>query len=234
MSHSLIELIHDSLGGEMESKKVTAQDRLKLKEYGFSESKMDLCRILEFQQGEFLYMAGFQWNYVIIIQSGKAKVCSTTSSGKVMLSCIYEDEGIMGDVELLGEKEVAITTVEAITIVTGIGIPAQLSREECKENTKFVYMLGKELSLKLEKTGMNATTAVLNPLETRLCDYIYQTQIDGIFLGNLTELSEILGVSYRHLLRTFKNLTMKNILVKEKKKYRIENMQELASLANKL
>jgi hypothetical protein len=45
--------------------------------------------------------------------------------------------------------------------------------------------------------------------------------VDGFFVEKKTEVSEILGTSYRHLLRTFDRLCEKGVLKREGRGYRI-------------
>ena len=57
---------------------------------------------------------------------------------------------------------------------------------------------------------------------------------DGLYKEKHTETAEFLGVSYRHLLHTFKGFYSEGLLVKEGKKYRIDliNLESLAKDIN--
>ncbi len=53
------------------------------------------------------------------------------------------------------------------------------------------------------------------------------TNEDGLFNENLTEVAELLGTSYRHLLRTFDSLRKDNVLEKSSQGYIIKDGIEL-------
>ena len=75
------------------------------------------------------------------------------------------------------------------------------------------------------------------PLENRVASYIISIGTDKNseiikFDETLTVISELLGTSYRHLLRTLNRLCNKNILKKEEDYYIIidyKNLEELAA-----
>ena len=52
-----------------------------------------------------------------------------------------------------------------------------------------------------------------------------------LFNENLTEIAELLGTSYRHLLRTLNNLRDKGAIIKSNSGYIIENKNILSMLA---
>ena len=80
------------------------------------------------------------------------------------------------------------------------------------------------------QNSINNASNILYPFESRLCAYISMTSQDGTFCEKLTELSEYLGTSYRHLLRTLENLCTKGILEKASDGYRIKDDLELRSI----
>ena len=80
---------------------------------------------------------------------------------------------------------------------------------------------------------------MLYPLENRLASYILATVQDSEenylrFTGNLTEVSELLGTSYRHLLRTLSNLTSKGAIRKRSNYYEVIEIEILKDLASEL
>ncbi len=83
----------------------------------------------------------------------------------------------------------------------------------------------------------NSSINLLYPLENRLASYILATgeRIDNNeeiikFNENLTEIAELLGTSYRHLLRTLNNLSCKGAIRKKINYFQVLDEKILKSL----
>jgi len=81
---------------------------------------------------------------------------------------------------------------------------------------------------------MNSSINLLYPLENRLASYINEfltnDEDSNIYIDfdeNLVNIAELLGSSYRHLLRTLNTLSKKGVLEKEDGKYKVL-LEELA------
>ena len=89
---------------------------------------------------------------------------------------------------------------------------------------------------------MNSSINQLYPLENRLASYInesiiYNENEENLYIDfdeNLVNIAELLGSSYRHLLRTFNILCKKGVLEKEDGKYKVINKFLLKDLAGDL
>ncbi|MPM79649.1 hypothetical protein SDC9_126688 [bioreactor metagenome] len=86
---------------------------------------------------------------------------------------------------------------------------------------------------------MNSSINLLYPLENRLASYINESLVcgDNLYIDfdeNLNNIAELLGSSYRHLLRTFNTLCKKGVLKREDGKYKIINKVLLKDLAGDL
>ncbi len=78
-----------------------------------------------------------------------------------------------------------------------------------------------ELAAKLEQASASAAQNLLYPLSERLIDYMLKAQPGGVFSESLTATSELLGVSYRHLLRTLKRLEERGLVQRVSGGYRL-------------
>jgi len=89
----------------------------------------------------------------------------------------------------------------------------------------------------MEASSRNGTINLLYPVENRLASYMMATRRNGNrvqFDETLTEIAELLGTSYRHLLRTINNLINKGILKKCKFGYEVIDEEMLSNLATDL
>ena len=201
--------------------------RKRLSEIGLADIDMAGIYILRFKKGEFICIEGQPILYLFILLEGKAQVYLTSNDGKTLLLTFYTSEGILGEVELLTDC-VATTSVQAITDVCCIGIPLIRYKEYLKNNIKFMNHIGSELAAKFSRSTRNSTANILYPLETRLCAYISMSCEGNRFNQKLTEVAELLGTSYRHLLRTLEKLCSQEILERIPNGYLIRDPGALA------
>jgi len=192
--------------------------------YGLTDMDPVGLSVLRFNKNEYLFRQGQVSGYILLIITGRLKVFVTTPEGKSLLFCFYAGSGILGEVEFATGSEIASTSVQAITDVACIGIPLSRYQTVLKNNPAFLNAMSSALAAKFLRSTQNSATAILNPLEQRLCAYIAMTSEDGLFREKLTEVSELLGTSYRHLLRTLDSLCRQHVLEKAAKGYVINDV----------
>ena len=218
----------------MEKLKICDNGRELLKQYGLGTLDLKHAECYLFEQREFLSHAGEPLKSIYFIISGKAKVFITLSGGKQLLLAHFTTKGMIGDIELVTNKPVNYTTIQAVSDLKCITIPLDIYSSELKANNRFINIVAKELAEKLTQRVINSAITTLHPLETRLCAYIAQSSVNGIFRETLTDVAVMLGTSYRHLLRCLKNLSAAGILCKEHSGYRIIDQKSLVSSAGDL
>lgn len=203
----------------------------RLDDYGISGLSLDDALLLRYSKGETILHQGMPMEYVLILVSGKAKVYSTTATGKDILIAYYDSFGVIGDVELMTSSLIASTTGIALTEFICIGLPYSKYSNTLKNNLSFLRLIGRELSLKLLQSSQKGIITTLNSVEQRLCAFIIQNSTDGVFSETLTEVASIIGASYRHMLRVFKKLCVDGVLKKGQRQYFIVNEKELYNRA---
>lgn len=171
------------------------------------------ARLLTFQKGELLCKEGEYLPYLLLLIAGKVKVCVTEANGKTLLLSFYDRGSILGDIELMLDNP-GTTTATAITTVRCVGLPMNSCRHELTENLTFMKYTAQTIAIKLEASARRTATNMLHTLESRLCAYIIATSENEYFQENLTEIAELLGTSYRHLLRSMASLCKHQILQK--------------------
>lgn len=207
----------------------------------FSEDMKPYMNLFLFKSGEYLCKEGEELSYIFFFVEGKAKVYITLSNGKSLLLCFYQDFTILGDVELVGKK-IASTNVQAIEDVYCIGISLEQGRMHLLNDSKFLKIICNSLGEKLIRSSNNSSINLLYPLKNRLASYIlaagkardYEEHRRMEFYGNLTEIAELLGTSYRHLLRTLNELTRIGVLKKRNIGFEVIDLEQLKKLAGDL
>lgn len=176
--------------------------------------------LYSYEKGEFLCHEGDNITDLLFIISGKAKVFVTMSNGKNLLLSFYDTQGLIGSAELFTDR-ITTANVQALTDMECIAMPLSLYFDKLENNPKFLQYLSRVLATIVATSSRNSAMNILYPLETRLCAYILKTSENGIFTDKLTEVSELVGASYRHLLRTLEKMCAQGLIAKLNHGYKV-------------
>lgn len=166
---------------------------------------------------------------------GKIKVYKEFENGKTLLLQFVDGLCTMGDVEYINELEFASGSVKAVNDVYLFKISYETIKERYSKSDQFNLYMIKHLSKKFLSSTSKSSINIIYPLETRLASYILSMNSDSykneVTIYDLQELSQNLGTSYRHLHRTLKDLSTKNIIVKNKDIIKIIDYKKLEELS---
>ncbi len=197
--------------------------------------------LILFKKGEHICKEGEETNYLLFFVRGKAKVYTTLKNGKNMLVCFYNPLELIGEVEII-KLVPAISSIQAIEDCYCIGISTKITKENLMKDINFLLLICESLGNKLERLSKNSSINLSYPLENRLASFIIASKtlmkIEDrkivVFNENLTEVSELLGTSYRHLLRSLKILCEKSIIKKREAYYEIIDYNALLCISSDL
>lgn len=207
----------------------------------FSIDMKQYMELVMFNKNEYICRSDEKIEYLFFLVDGKAKVYTLLSNGKSLLLCFYKPIKVIGDVEFI-EIDVADTNIQVIENTYCVVISFEKIRKYCLDDPKFLRYMTIRLGQKLTKLSKYSSINLLYPLENRLASYLLATASpshseDNSDLTNdcnLTEVSELLGTSYRHLLRTLNKLYDRGAIKKNKDFYDIIDMKLLEELAGDL
>lgn len=220
-------------------------DKAKLHEYikrhhidtFFSSDMSPYMELLLFKKNEHICKENEEIHYLYFFIEGKLKAYNTLSNGKSLLLCFYEGLQFIGDVEIVQARKTS-ANVQAVNESYCIGIPLDKVRRKLLQDATFLRCICDSLARKFSRLSKNSSINLLYPLENRLASYIFATgehtvhdEKSFIFNGNLTEISELLGTSYRHLLRTLHALCDKEVIRKRDRYFEVINIKLLKELA---
>lgn len=194
----------------------------------FTEDIKPYMELLLFKKNEYICREAEELKYLFFFIEGKAKVYTTLSNGKSLLLSFYQGFRVIGDLEMINRQS-ANNNVQVIEDTFCIGVPLEKVRACLLNDAKFLRYICNSLSEKLSSCAKNSSINLLYPLENRLASYILATGED--LDGSLTEISELLGTSYRHLLRTLNSLCSKGIIKKKGNGFEILDRAVLLKLA---
>jgi len=163
---------------------------------------------------------------------GRVKVFLPMPNARQLLLCFYEPFQLFGDLEIFEPDPVATTTVEALTPCACLSLKRTFVIDHLATDPIFLKNLYLSLGRKLGRVIRNSALNLLHPLENRVASYILATVTlnhdqQWVFSGNLTQIADLLGTSFRHLHRTLQSLCDQGLLVKEKTTYTIRQIDEL-------
>ena len=201
----------------------------------FNSDIKENLELLFFDKRELIFKKGDEINYLMFFVGGKAKVYMTLENGKFLLLDFYKELDTLGDLELV-TNDVSSCNVEAIEPCVCIGIPIKLIKNMYCKDINLLNFLCNSLGEKLKRSSRNSSINLLYPLENRLASYIISIGVKEEnkyfkFDETLTIISELLGTSYRHLLRTLNTLCEKKILSKKEGLYFILDYKKLKTLS---
>lgn len=214
----------------MKREPVPATHHDTLRTLGLTGPGAPQASLLHYRRGEYLCHEGETLPEILYILSGKVKVSVASRGGRTLLICFYEAEGIIGSIEVLTGKP-ATATAQAVTSTVCVAVPIPGNAAYFHSDPTFLDYLCTSMSIMFARSSRNSAINILHPLQTRLCSYIVLMQHHGRFHENLTETSELLGTSYRHLLRELARLCRQQILAKGADGYHILQPEQLAALA---
>lgn len=176
-----------------------------LKETGLLEIAADFPAVLyRCPAGRDIARQGEELKSLYVFLEGRAKVVRLMENGRTMLHDFYTGVSLLGDLELCRGDLTALSSVRAVTDVWLIGFELTGRSEAMLRDPRLLRLMCGELASKLEQASASAAKNLLYPLSERLIDYMRMAQPGDVFSESLTGTSELLGVSYRHLLRTLK------------------------------
>ena len=206
----------------------------------FSDNMKEQMTLYMFNKNEYICREEEHLENMYFLVHGKAKVSKHLENGKSLLISFYMPLTIIGDVEFIGHN-VTDCSVQAIEDTYCIGINFDIVRSKLIKDCKFLLNICRYLSDKLTDGSNNSSINLLYPLENRLASYIVafvNTNDDKvekfIFKESYSEISELLGTSYRHLNRILNKFCLEGILKKCDKEYVIEDYDKLLCLAGDL
>ena len=175
--------------------------------------------------GKDIARQGEPLTHLYVFLEGRAKVVRLMENGRTMLHAFYRGVSLLGDLELCRGDLTARTSVRAVTDAWLIGFPLEGRREAMLRDARLLRLMCGELAVKLEQASESAAQNLLYPLSDRLAAYMRQAQSGCVFSESLTGTAELLGVSYRHLMRTLRNLEQEGLVCRVKGGYRLREAE---------
>ena len=191
-----------------------------------------------FVAGEMLAQPGEPLQNLCFLVEGCATVYNAMENGRAAMLTEYRGVQTIGELELLMEGPVLTGSIQAGTSGAMLYLPLEPSRERLFHDAAILRYLGREVARKLEHSSRLSAQDRLYPLSARLAAYLLYRQsvpeAEQRLTMPLTRLCELMGTSYRHLLRTLREFCENGYLVRENGGYLIADEEALKRLAGSI
>lgn len=190
---------------------------------------------MRFAAGDTLAGAGEPLTRLGFVVEGRATVHNAMENGRAVLLREYRGVQTVGEVELLLGGSAHLSQVRATTRGAMLCIPLESGvRERICADAALLYYLAREVADKLAHSSRIASQDRLYPARARLAAYLLYQACEGGGAQPLTRVAELLGVSYRHLLRTLRWMQEAGLVAREGRGCRVLDAQALRSLAGEI
>lgn len=186
---------------------------------------------VKFDSTENIINEGEAPAFLYYLTDGRAKLFISQENGRISLINFLNAPCFIGEMELLGAQKAA-NGVTAITLCTCYAIHLEKCRDKILNDTKFLRYLCQFLSRKAIGNTYNYSKNQSYPLEVRLANFILTTSCNRLYREKHTEVSEFLGVTYRHLLYVLADFVKRGLLKKTKQGYYIQDLEALRKVAD--
>ncbi|MFF2910746.1 transcriptional regulator YeiL [Paenibacillus sp. NPDC057934] len=187
--------------------------------------------IVKFDSDESILKEGEVPFYLYYLLDGRAKLYLSHENGRVSLINFLTAPSFIGEMELIGAQPIS-KGVTAITPCTCYAINIKNCKTSILNDTKFLRYLSFFLSKKALDNTYHYSKNQAYPLENRLATFILMAAHKDTYRERHTEVSEFLGVTYRHLLYVISNFVKKGILVKTEQGYVIKDKAALSNISH--
>lgn len=188
---------------------------------GINEPVLKQSFIYYFKNGEFIVNERDKLHNLYIIIDGRAKIITTQKNGKQLILQFLETRDFIGDLTIVKAEE-NVKDVIAMGECVCLGIPIAVVQEYLITNHDFLLFLSQYIGEKLLFRMEHFKEQQTQELKVRLAKLLLEISINGVYFEKHTEISEYLGVSYRHFMHTFKFFKDEKMIVKDKQGYLID------------
>lgn len=193
-------------------------------------------RLFEAEKDEMLLYGNRSPEYFYFLVEGKLKVFMTLENGKSLLIRFSNPLSLIGDVELY-DAQATSCNVQCVNNCRLLAIESQLLREYGRHAPHFLEFMLRQLSFKLQTFCRTASLNQLYPLEQKLAGYLLSInsgqapECSEIHSDKYSEISMLLGASYRHLARVINSFVKQGLVKKERGGLRLLDLARLQELS---
>ncbi|MGN0658195.1 MAG: cyclic nucleotide-binding domain-containing protein [Emergencia sp.] len=192
-----------------------------------------------FRKGEYVFEEQTVPQRLFFLKEGRVQLYLIHQDGNVSLAQYYGPGDVLGELELLGMRSQA-QSIQAVEDTVCIGLPFESCREILLSDSVFLLHLSRFIAGKMLRGVGKLVSTQTYPLEYRLAAYLLEREAGeaeepgGWMNIRLTDLSQYLGASYRHLSRVVKQFDEAGWICKERTRLRITDREALKEKVSRM
>lgn len=198
----------------------------------FREYLHPYTKIVDFESGEYVLKEAETFTCLYLMISGQCNIRVMMANGKSVILRTLKAPCLIGEMELI--RDMTSFSVQALMECRMLAIELQGCKDQLLEDSFFLRELCSELIYKERSEALSLVRSFAYPFEDRLAKFILDNRQGNKFLVKKVQISESLGVSYRHVETVMSDFVKKGYLSKNKLVYTIENKEKLKQLAKEL
>ncbi|UVI28075.1 Crp/Fnr family transcriptional regulator [Paenibacillus spongiae] len=204
----------------------------------FAESEAITLQLRTYERNELVLKEGDELDGLYFQVEGQTRVSSSVSTGKSLLLRYCHPLSVFGDIELI-QKVVIQSQVEAVQPASFLFIDHRTVESVLMQDSKFLNMLLKHLSYKLQTCTTASRINLLASVEERLASYLLTIRLQNEFgkelqTSHIPEIASLIGTTPRHLNRVIRKLSERKIISKAKKHLHVNDWERLDELSSGL
>ena len=196
-------------------------------EYGIKDLNY---KLMNFKPKQKILGINDRINFLYIAVQGSAEICMYSFEGKSLNIFQINNSGTIGDLELMTKLDKSSADIYAITDFTVIIIPFSECKKELENNIKFLNKMGEELGKKLLRSTHNYCGATMLSGKQRIAQRLLEIEKNSFLTIKITDLSKIVGISYRQTQRIINDFEKENIIKRNKKDIFINDKEKLLKI----
>jgi len=189
----------------------------------FSRDYSGCFELFQYDKDEFIIHEGQINDYLFFVLNGTVKCFSYTISGKVQFITYLHHAQSIGLAGSIWRKP-AISNIQATEPCDCLALSLVRYRDELMNDNKFLCYLCFQLGDILQNSNRRMQVIQCTSAESKLASVILSSvSDDGTCHLNLSSTAEVVGTTYRHILRMLSRLCANGILEKQGKDYIIKD-----------
>lgn len=189
-------------------------------------------KIVDFESGEYVLKEAETFTCLYLMISGQCNIRVMMANGKSVILRTLKAPCLIGEMELI--RDMTSFSVQALMECRMLAIDLDECKNRLLEDSFFLRKLCSELIYKERSEALSLVRSFAYPFEDRLAKFILDNRQGNKFLIKKVQISESLGVSYRHVETVMSDFVKKGYLSKNRLVYTIENKGMLKKLAREL
>lgn len=206
----------------------------------FNEPLLPHLSLYNFDQGELICSQGEPSQHLYVLVKGKIKIYNQSAEGRRLVISFKTPLEVIGDIEYIQGIDI-INTVEAVSPVCMIGVHYRWLKQLSSDYSPLLNFLLDIITRKFLIKSNSFSLNLMHPVEVRLASYILSVSFDesnALFRGklstsSLTDVSNLIGTSYRHLNRVIQKLCAAGLIERNREYIEVKDREGLSVLASR-